>query len=75
MRILLGYTPGGTPRDIIMRLNTEINNALTDLPVAKLFVTSGMEPSGGTPEELGKLLREVYERWKKLIAATKLSAE
>ena len=43
--------PAGTPRDIIGRLNAELNSALSDADWRAKFVTSaGITPSGSTPE-------------------------
>lgn len=69
------FTTAGTPRAVVNTLNALTNKALTDPQVAKAFVTQGVEPQGGTAEELGKLLRDDYERWKKLLAVTKLKVE
>lgn len=69
------FAPAGTPREVIAKLNVEINKALSDPQVVKLFTTQGVEPQGGTPEDLAKLMRDEYERWKKLIIATKLQTE
>ncbi|HTE16650.1 MAG TPA: tripartite tricarboxylate transporter substrate binding protein [Burkholderiales bacterium] len=69
------FAPAGTPREVIAKLNAEINKALIDPHVVKLFTTQGVEPQGGTPEDLARIMRDEYERWKKLIVATKLQAE
>ena len=69
------FTSAGSPRAAINTLNALTNKALADPQVARLFVTQGVDPLGGTPEELGKLLREDYERWRRLLTVTKLKVE
>lgn len=49
--------PAGTPREIIGRLNTEMNSALADAEWRAKFVSSaGIVASGGTPEQFAALL-------------------
>ena len=67
--------PAGTPRDVIMKLNADMNKALLDPQIQAQFAKQGVEPDGGTPEALGKALREEYERWKKLITVAKNQME
>jgi tripartite-type tricarboxylate transporter receptor subunit TctC len=43
--------PGGTPRDIVMKLNAAVVAALKDPDVARRIRTVGMEPTPTTPEE------------------------
>ena len=69
------YTTAGTPRNLINTLNGLVNKALTEPQVAKSFGSQGAEPLGGRPEDLTKIMRDDYERWRKLIAAAKLQIE
>jgi tripartite-type tricarboxylate transporter receptor subunit TctC len=43
--------PGGTPREIVMKLNAAVVSALKDPEVARRIRTVGMEPTPTTPEE------------------------
>jgi len=63
------------PRDIIGKANATINKALADPQVIETFTRQGAEPAGGTPEHLGKTMRDEYDRWKKVIADAKIVAE
>ncbi len=67
--------PAGTPRDVILKLNADMNKALLDAQIQAQFAKQGVEPDGGTPEALGKALRDEYERWKKLITLAKIQLE
>jgi tripartite-type tricarboxylate transporter receptor subunit TctC len=44
--------PGGTPRDILAKLNTAVVAALKDPEVARRIRNVGMEPVPTTPDEL-----------------------
>jgi tripartite-type tricarboxylate transporter receptor subunit TctC len=52
------FAPAGTARDIVMRLNAEINRILADRSmIEKVFGAAGLDPTGGTPEEFAAFLR------------------
>ena len=64
------FAPAGTPRDIVTRLNGEMQK-LVNAPgfVAKFISPQGMDPRGGTPEEFAAFIkadREVAARLVKL---------
>ncbi|WP_454691095.1 tripartite tricarboxylate transporter substrate binding protein [Achromobacter aloeverae] len=43
--------PAGTPRDIVMKLNAGLNQALQDPAIRASLASDGAEPAGGTPEQ------------------------
>ena len=49
--------PAGTPRPIIHRLNTALNAMLADKAVRDKLDGFGIVPVGGTPEDLGALIK------------------
>jgi tripartite-type tricarboxylate transporter receptor subunit TctC len=60
--------PAGTPRDIVSRLNAELNSALSDPEWRAKFVTAaGIVLSGGTVEQFGTLLDRDREAFAGLI--------
>jgi tripartite-type tricarboxylate transporter receptor subunit TctC len=61
------YTPKGTPRDIVMKLNAEITKILEMPDVRDRLVAQGMYPSGGSPEALAARLRADYNKWSTLV--------
>jgi tripartite-type tricarboxylate transporter receptor subunit TctC len=61
--------PAGVPRDIVLRLNAEINKALASPAVTKGIAARGGTPVGGTPERFGEHVRKETERLAKLIKA------
>lgn len=61
------FVPTGTPPAIAARLNTEMNKALQDTSIRKVFTDSAQEPVGGTAEQFGKLVREDFGKYEKLV--------
>jgi tripartite-type tricarboxylate transporter receptor subunit TctC len=63
--------PAGTPREIVTRLNAELNAILALPDVRERIAALGNEPSGSTPRELeGRIRREVGV-WQKVFAKSK----
>jgi tripartite-type tricarboxylate transporter receptor subunit TctC len=67
--------PAGTPAPIVARLNTIINDALTEPRVRATLLDNGFEIVGGPPEVLGNLIRESVPRWATLVRAANMRAE
>ena len=62
--------PAGTPREIVERLNREVNAILRDPDVKSRLNAAGLEPVGGTPEDFGRLIRSEAERWAPVVKRT-----
>ena len=67
--------PAGTPRDIILRLHRESERAMVLPDFRTRMMGIGVEGGGGTPEELGSLIRNESAQWGKVIAAAGLKAD
>src|SRR5690606_7283773 len=52
----------GTPPEIIKRLNSEFNQALTLPDVQETLAKVGMTPAGGTPGDFADVIRRDTER-------------
>ena len=59
--------PAGTPRDIVMKLNAEINRALNAPDVKPRLMSEAMEPSGTTPEALGDHMKAEIAKWARVV--------
>ena len=59
--------PANLPRDIVVRLNREVNNALADAAVRARLVESGLEIGGGRPEDLAAAMRTQADFTTKLV--------
>lgn len=62
--------PAGTPKAIIMRLNSEIVKIVDSPEVTKRFMSEGSEPIGSTPEEFARHLKAEIAKWAKAVAAS-----
>jgi tripartite-type tricarboxylate transporter receptor subunit TctC len=59
--------PAGTPRDIVVKLNSEFVKALEQPEVKSSLLAEGAEPAGGSPERFAAHIRAEKERLGKLI--------
>jgi tripartite-type tricarboxylate transporter receptor subunit TctC len=59
--------PAKLPKDIVAKLNADINAALKDPVLAKKLAEQGADVMGGTPEQFAKLIRDDIARWGKLV--------
>ncbi len=57
----------GTPKDVILRLNRAVNNALKTDKVLTAFARLGIDVGGGSPEEFGAHVHAEVVRWTKVI--------
>ncbi|NYT62888.1 tripartite tricarboxylate transporter substrate binding protein [Alcaligenaceae bacterium] len=65
--------PAGTPPENVAKLNVAINKVLARKDFVKKARAAGMEPRGGTSEELGEYLRSEYARWVPLLKDLELT--
>ena len=61
------HTALRVPRQIVMRLNAEINKALISSVVQEKFAAVGYTPRGGTPEAFAEFIRNEIDKWGKVI--------
>ena len=66
---------GGTPRDVIAKLNQDINRVLQMSDMRARLEAEGAEPSGGSPEEFGRFFRAEIDKWGKVIRAAGIKLE
>lgn len=62
--------PASTPAHVVERLNREFNEALRDAGVSGKLVGQGMTPSGGSPQDLARLMADEARRWGPVIQRT-----
>ena len=67
--------PAKTPRDVILRINGELNKSLQRPEVRERLAAEGAEPLGSTPEQFGAYIQKEIERWAKVIREAKVQAE
>ena len=67
--------PRGTPREVVDKLNAEINSGLVDPAIAKFFAEMGVLTLSGTPENFGKMIADETEKWSKVVKFANISVE
>jgi len=56
-------TAPSTPRSVVERVNRELNAVLQTAETRQRFAASGLQVTGGAPEEFGAILRRDYEKY------------
>ena len=67
--------PAGTPKDVVAKLNAEINKALATDEMKEFLIREGAVPSPMAPEAFDKLLHDDIERWRKVGARSSINME
>lgn len=67
--------PAGTPREIVVKLNKHINDALGSEALKTRLHTEGAIATPTTPEEFGKLIAREIERWRPVIASGRVKLD
>jgi tripartite-type tricarboxylate transporter receptor subunit TctC len=65
----------GTPPEIIRKLNEGFNTVLKHDGIRTRMKDLGMTPSGGTPDELGRIIVSEREKWKRVIEVAGIKAD
>jgi tripartite-type tricarboxylate transporter receptor subunit TctC len=66
------FAPAKTPRDIIVKLNSEVGKVLASKDIRERYLVEGLEPQGGSPEEFAKFVRAEIDVYAKLAKAANL---
>ena len=72
---VLFLAPAGVPRDIVIRLNTEVTKAVNSPDIKAKFEALGIEPVGSSPEAAAKFLDDEIAKWAKVIGTAGVKAE
>jgi len=67
--------PKGTPRDIIDKVNAEVNRALADPKFRERLAELGGKPITGTPEDFGKIIASETAKWEKVVVSSGAKVE
>jgi len=67
--------PAALSRDIVNRLNTEVNRIVRLPEIVKRFNDLGVEPAGGTPEAFAALHKADFGKWQKVVRDAKIKLE
>jgi tripartite-type tricarboxylate transporter receptor subunit TctC len=67
--------PKGTPKEIIEKVNAEVNRALADPKMRERLAELGGKPIPGTPEDFGRVIQLETEKWSKVVTASGAKVE
>lgn len=69
------FVPAGTPRPIVVKLQSEIARALNAPEIRSAIIETGAEPGGNSPEQFAAMIVADQERWKKAAAEAGIAPE
>ena len=67
--------PAGTPKDIITRLNSELNKIIAAPDMRQRLIDNGFEPVGGTPEKAGEKIHAEIAKWAPVVKAAGIKVD
>ena len=69
------FVPAGTPAPVVKRLNEEVARAVRLADVRERLIALGVDPVGGTPEELTRVLVRDLEKWTAVAKAANIKSD
>ena len=69
------FAPAGTPREIIVKLNAEVNAIQKSREMQEQFARMGIDGTADTPEQFAAWLAKESDRWSTLIKSAGIKAE
>jgi tripartite-type tricarboxylate transporter receptor subunit TctC len=67
------FLPRGTSNDIVAKLHTEISAIVKTAEMKGRMADLGVDPVGGTPDQLGQLVKTEIAKFKKIVADAKIT--
>ena len=67
--------PKGTPKDVIAKLNAEVNRALSDEKMVTRLAELGGTPMKTTPEGFGQVIKAETDKWAPVVRASGAKVE
>jgi len=62
--------PAGTPREIVLRLNSEVGKIIRLPEIVESMHSTGAVAPGGSPEDFRRVLAEELEKWRRIVKVT-----
>ena len=69
------FVPAGTPGAAIERLNAEVGKALAEPAIRESYAAVAMEAVGGSQAEFAKLVREDYDKYRRVVKELNIRAD
>lgn len=67
--------PAGSPRNVVLRINQEVNGILSRKDIREILIRQGTEPTGSSPEEFGKLIDSENRKWPAIVKAAGMTPD
>ena len=67
--------PAGTPKEIVTKLNAEINKALKSSQVTQRYAADNAVAEATTPEQFAAFIAKEQARWKDVVSRAKITIE
>jgi tripartite-type tricarboxylate transporter receptor subunit TctC len=67
--------PAKTPPAVVAKLSADSNKVLADPEVRNKMLMLGAEPSGNTPEQFARFIRDDQAKWSKLMKERGITPE
>lgn len=68
------FAPAGTPKEIVAKINAELQKAIASEEFQKIFAQQGVETLGGSPEDFQRFFREQMDKWSRVVKSTGIHA-
>jgi tripartite-type tricarboxylate transporter receptor subunit TctC len=67
--------PAGTPKEVVAKLNAEVNRILKLPDVRERLQAAGAEPGSGTAADFGSFIDAEVKKWSKVVKASGAKAD
>ena len=67
--------PAGTPREVIVKLNAEVQKVLTSADIKEKLLGQGGLVQGGTPEQMADQIKSDVTKWGKVVRTANVKIE
>ena len=67
--------PAGMPREIALKLQSEVARILKDPAMREKFIQQGADPVANTPDEFAKYMKDETAKWAKIVKASGAQAD
>ena len=69
------FAPAGTPKEVVTRLNVEIEKIIKSADIGARLMSEGLEPIGGPPESFAAFIRAEITQYAKVIKAAGIAKQ
>jgi tripartite-type tricarboxylate transporter receptor subunit TctC len=67
--------PANMPKALVTRMNTDLKRVLSNAKFGQRLLAGGMEPMGGTPDEMQRHVVAEQKRWREVIRSAGITAD